>query len=151
MSSGAWSRVVPEGSSPVRRWLLRGALLLSLQLAATAPAQTTSESAHAEIHALLQALGSSGCEFNRNGTWYAAADAQAHLRRKLEMMEGRYGVPSAEQFISQAASNSSVSGQAYRVRCGQAAAVDSGTWLMARLRLLREQRAQRESKAASAR
>jgi len=93
--------------------------------------------ARAEIDALLSALEKSGCEFNRNGSWYAAKEARTHLLRKLEYLEGRNAVHSTEQFIELAASTSSSSGKAYLVRCGKAAPVESRQWLKAQLAALR--------------
>lgn len=70
-----------------------------------------------EIDALLAALQASNCEFQRNGSWHAATEAKTHLLRKLEYIEKRSTLPSAEKFIELAASSSSASGQAYQVRC----------------------------------
>lgn len=70
-----------------------------------------------EIDALLAALQTSGCEFQRNGSWHGAAQARTHLLRKLEYIEKRSTLPSAEKFIELAASSSSASGQTYQVRC----------------------------------
>jgi hypothetical protein len=107
-------------------------LLVALLLAApTAPA------VRAEIDQLLARLEVSGCRFNRNGSWYPAAEAKTHLLRKLEYFEGRSGVASTEQFIELAASRSSVSGKPYLVQCASAAAVKSGEWLTLRLQEMR--------------
>lgn len=91
----------------------------------------------AEVDALLSALEKSGCEFNRNGSWYAAREARTHLLRKLEYLEGRTAVHTTEQFIELAASTSSSSGKPYLVRCGKAAPVESRAWLSAQLAVLR--------------
>jgi len=91
----------------------------------------------AEIGALLSALEKSGCEFNRNGSWYASKDARTHLQRKFEYLEGKNAVQSTEQFIELAASTSSSSGKPYLVRCGKAAPVESKAWLTAQLAGLR--------------
>jgi hypothetical protein len=91
----------------------------------------------AEIDGLLSRLVTSGCEFNRNGTWYSAVEAKSHLQRKLKYLEDRGLVDSAEQFIERAASGSSMSGKPYLVRCGDAAPVTSGAWLRSQLQALR--------------
>jgi hypothetical protein len=107
-------------------------MLVALLLAApTAPA------VRAEIDQLLARLEASGCQFNRNGSWYPAAEAKSHLLRKLEYFDDRSGVASTEQFIVLAASRSSVSGKPYLVQCAQAAAVESGQWLRLRLNEIR--------------
>lgn len=91
----------------------------------------------AEIDALLARLETSGCEFNRNGSWYKAGDAKAHLLRKLDYFERQGSLQSTEQFIELGASASSSSGRPYLVRCGDAAAVPSRSWLVATLHQLR--------------
>ena len=107
-------------------------LLVALLLAApTAPA------VRAEIDQLLGRLEASGCRFNRNGSWYPAAEAKAHLLRKLQYFDDRSGVASAEQFIELAASRSSVSGKAYLVQCAAEQPVESEAWLTTRLREMR--------------
>lgn len=93
--------------------------------------------AQREIEQLIDALGRSGCEFQRNGTWYPAGKAQAHLRRKYDYLRKRDLVDSAEQFIERAATQSSMSGKAYAVRCPGQGTVPSAQWLGARLSKLR--------------
>jgi hypothetical protein len=107
--------------------------LLSLRVAAT----PLPPLARAEVDALLNQLQSSACEFSRNGTWYSAADAKTHLLRKLDYLEGKNLVQTAEQFIELGASKSSMSGQAYQVKCNGSAPVESQRWLMDKLQMLR--------------
>lgn len=92
----------------------------------------------AEINFLLTAMGASGCEFFRNGTWYEAQQAQAHLSKKYQWLVARDRVRTAEEFIELAATRSSLSGQAYAVRCAGKAPVSSNSWLTEQLRLYRE-------------
>jgi hypothetical protein len=103
-------------------------------MAAAAP---LTPAARTEIDALMTKLETSGCEFNRNGSWYSGADAKPHLLRKLKYLEDRGAVQTAEQFIELAASSSSMSGQAYLVRCSNAAPVTSATWLLSQLQAMR--------------
>jgi len=100
------------------------ALCCSVAFAAPTPAPV-----RAEIDALLAKLQTSGCQFNRNGSWYNGADAKNHLLRKLEYIEGKGTIQNTEQFIEMAASRSSSSGKPYQVKCGNDAAVDSQVWL----------------------
>jgi len=117
---------------------LRHLIGLSLLFAAAAgSAAPPSPSSRAEIAALLAALGDSGCRFERNGEWHDASAARAHLQRKLDQLLKRDAVTTAEEFIERAASRSSISGDAYHVKCGDAAPVASGEWLSARLAALR--------------
>ena len=97
--------------------------------------------ARAEVEALLTRLQASGCEFNRNGSWHAGAEARAHLLKKLEALEGKGLVSTAEQFIERGASASSMSGKPYLVRCAGRAPVESGPWLKAELQQARAARA----------
>ena len=103
-------------------------------LASAAP---TAAPVRAEIELLLSKLQASGCEFNRNGSWYSGAEAKDHLLRKLEYIEGRSTVQSTEQFIELAAAKSSSSGQPYQVKCGAEAPADSQVWLAKQLGVVR--------------
>ncbi len=113
------------------------AFLLLIGIAAVALAAPLSPAAKAEIDGLLARLEASGCEFNRNGSWYPAPEAKSHLLRKLAYLEDRGAVQTAEQFIKLGGSGSSMSGKPYLVRCGNAASVESGTWLRSQLQLIR--------------
>jgi hypothetical protein len=96
-----------------------------------------SQSAQWEIDQLLGSLGGSNCRFYRNGRWYSASDAQAHLTKKYEYLRKKKLLGSAEDFITGAGTESSRSGQPYQVQCGQEDAVPSAVWLQAALRRLR--------------
>jgi hypothetical protein len=102
-----------------------------------AAAAALAPAARAEINALISKLEASACEFNRNGTWYTAADAKSHLLRKLKYLEDRGALQSAEQFIELAASNSSLSGRPYLVKCGDDPPLGSGKWLRSQLQIIR--------------
>ena len=52
---------------------------VQVQAGAPAPAAAQAEIAH-----LLSKVGSSGCEFFRNGSWYGAQQAQAFLPEPLK-------------------------------------------------------------------
>ncbi len=103
--------------------LLALALLLPLAHAAV-PGDTQTE-----VDFLLGYLAVSGCEFNRNGSWYDAAAAQAHLREKYAYLAALHRIGSADDFIEKAASESSISGTPYQVRCQGSAPVASRKWL----------------------
>lgn len=107
-------------------------LLCALPLEAATP-----PGVRAEIDALLGSLEKSGCEFNRNGSWYSGAAAKQHILRKLEYFEGKNAVQSTEEFIDLAATTSSSSGKPYLVKCGSAAPIESRVWLNTRLAALR--------------
>lgn len=116
--------------------LLAASLLACVSLGAGAA--PTPPAVRAEIDALMAKMGASNCQFERNGSWHNAADARAHLLRKLEYIEKRREtLASAEQFIDVAATKSSFSGKPYRVKCGSAEAVPSRDWLSRALKALR--------------
>jgi len=116
-------------------------LALSLLVAGAAHAAPLPPAAHAEVDALLTRLQTSGCEFNRNGSWYAGADARAHLLKKLDYLKGKGMVDTAEQFIARGASSSSMSGKPYLVRCAGKAPVESAQWLTTELQQVRAAKA----------
>jgi hypothetical protein len=96
--------------------------------------------ARQEIDHLVTYLKNSGCQFNRNGSWYGAEEAVDHLNQKYRYLVRRDLVGSAEDFIARAASESSFSGRAYLVKCGAGAAQPSGPWLKAELEKYRRER-----------
>jgi hypothetical protein len=112
-------------------------LLLGLAVFCQATAGPTPAATRAEIDALLTRLESSGCDFNRNGSWYKGAEAKAHLLKKLEYLENKSTLRSTEQFIEQTASSSSSSGKPYLVKCGGANPQPSAQWLSKQLEGLR--------------
>lgn len=115
------------------RRLVPLALLAATAVAAATPPPVTQR----EVAQLFAALDRSGCRFERNGSWYDAAQAHAHLQRKYEYLLRRDAVDSTERFIDLAASRSSMTGRAYAVQCPGQPAVDSATWfrrVLARLR-----------------
>ena len=111
--------------------------LLTCCVAIAAIAAPLSPATRAEIDGLLARLVASGCEFNRNGSWYTAAEAKSHLSQKLKYLEDRGMVQTTEQFIEMAATSSSKSDQPYLVKCGNSAPVQSGQWLRLELKDVR--------------
>lgn len=81
-----------------------------------------------EVDQLLARVELSGCEFYRNGTWADGATARAHLARKFRALRDRNLVTTTEQFIERGATRSSMSGEAYRVRCPGTPDVESAKW-----------------------
>ncbi len=109
---------------------LAAIVMLNTLPAARAAAPSVAE---VEINHLLGLIELSGCEFFRNGTWYDAERAQAHLRAKYAALAANNQIKTAEDFIEKAASNSSISGQPYQIRCGGGAAVPTSQWFSAAL------------------
>jgi hypothetical protein len=112
------------------RLMLVWALLSSMPSFAAEPLATTKQ----EIQHLLSRLENSGCQFFRNGTWYDGKAATAHLRQKYQYLLDKGMVSTAESFIEKGASESSVSGKPYLVKCGaDAKPVESAAWLKSEL------------------
>jgi len=97
----------------------------------------------AEVAHLLDYIDSSGCRFWRNGSWYDAHQARAHLELKYRYLCKKGGVLSTEDVIELIGSRSSLSGKPYEIKCGDTAPVFTGDWLRQELSRFRE----RESKS----
>jgi hypothetical protein len=116
-------------------------LAATMMLAAALPVGAApSPQAQREIDALIAGLGASGCAFERNGRWYDATTAKAHLQKKYDYLRKRDMADTAELFIERAASESSMSGKPYRVRCPGKPAEPSAQWFRQRLQALRTAR-----------
>ena len=117
-------------------------LLFATLLAAGVPswAVAPSTAARTEIEHLLAFVAKSGCQFNRNNTWYPAPEASAHLAKKERYLEEHGQIASAEDFVAKAATKSSMTGRPYSVRCGSEPAIASDEWLMAELVRFRQGR-----------
>jgi hypothetical protein len=110
-------------------FVLTAALCIILQAARAAPPPA----AEIEINHLLGLIEHSGCEFFRNGTWYDAQRAAAHLRTKYEALAANAQIETAEDFIDKVATSSSMSGQDYLIRCGGGAPMTTHQWFSAAL------------------
>jgi hypothetical protein len=85
--------------------------------------------AQAEIAHLLDYVATPGCQFNRNGSWHEGVEAKSHLQKKYDYLVKRNLVTNAESFIAGAATESSMSGKPYLVRCGGGKAVASAVYM----------------------
>jgi Family of unknown function (DUF5329) len=108
--------------------------LICLLAIASAPRAAPRPEVSAEIEHLFAALLASGCRFYRNGQWYDAPTAERHLREKYAYLLRFDMVSTTESFIERAATQSSMSKQAYLVDCGGAAPIPSAQWFGAELR-----------------
>ncbi|MFV3416307.1 DUF5329 domain-containing protein [Pseudomonas nitroreducens] len=115
---------------------LRSLLATLLLVGASAQAAMDAK-AQQEISQLLDFVEHSGCQFIRNGSEYPAGEARAHLQKKLDYLENKDMVSSAEDFIERAATKSSMSGQRYQVDC-PAGKQDASGWLGDELKRLRQ-------------
>src|SRR4051812_30662737 len=124
-----WGRHLTRRSTPMvmltagwlRGWqhkIMKRLILTLLLLSGLAFASEPSPAARQEIAYLIGYLKSSGCHFNRNGNWYSASEAADPLNQKYQYLLKKGLVSSAKDFISRAASESSMSGKPYQVKCG---------------------------------
>jgi hypothetical protein len=116
---------------------LRILVVLALGASAIIASAAPTAKAQREIDGLIAALGNSGCEFERNGSWHDAKTARAHLQKKYDYLRKRGMADTAESFIERGASKSSMSGKPYRVRCPGKAVDTAAHWFEQRLRTLR--------------
>jgi hypothetical protein len=86
-------------------------------------------SAQREIAYLLGFVEASGCQFYRNGSWFDAKKAHEHMRDKYNLLAAGNQIDTTEDFIEKAATKSSLSGQAYKVRCSDGVALMTNLWL----------------------
>ncbi len=101
-------------------------LLFSIFFASQTLALSPEEKIRTE--ALLTELGKQqNLTFTRNGTEHSAVDAESHLRLKLGKTHKR--LQTAEQFIDNVASKSSITGEQYQVKDGQGNIISANKYL----------------------
>jgi hypothetical protein len=113
--------------------------LIGISLMAAPGAAPLPPQVQQEIDFLLDTIGTSGCEFYRNGSWHDAKAAQAHVRSKYSFLLRRDLIATTEDFIERAATRSSLSGEPYRIRCAGSEEIAADRWLrdeLARFRSL---------------
>jgi hypothetical protein len=96
-----------------------------------------------EITYLLNAVATSDCTFFRNDVPYSSSEAAVHIGKKYDYLRDKIG--SAEEFIELCASQSSMSGKPYMIKCGDSDAVPSRAWLKNRLDDFRRKRMDQET------
>lgn len=111
--------------------------LVSILWSCHALGAASADESRREIDQLIAYLETSECEFNRNGERHSPRAAGKHLRRKRKHIERELASLSAEDFIESAASKSSMTGQAYQVRCPGTPVALSADWFGAELLRLR--------------
>ena len=116
-------------------WLAMYCCLLS-RMAIAAPA--TPSQTQTEITHLLEFVQQSDCQFNRNDTWYNSKEARHHLEKKYRYLVKRGLFGKAEDFIAGAASQSSISGRPYQIRCKDGKNISSNRWLSEELQRYRK-------------
>ncbi|MHC8300348.1 YfeK family protein [Pseudomonas sp. ZS1P83] len=126
---------IGAAARPISHLLIAAGISL-IAIVTNAQAQATPQVTQ-EIKGLLDFVEHSQCQFMRNGSEYPGPRARAHLEKKLNYLEGKNMVSSAEDFIDLAATKSSMSGRAYEVRCTEGVQPAS-TWLKKELQRQRQ-------------
>ena len=85
-------------------------------------------------------MQSASCQFNRNSSWYSATEAQEHLSKKLAYFEERGAIKTTEDFITVAATKTSLSGKQYLVHCAGMGPTESNVWMQEQLKAVRSAR-----------
>lgn len=104
----------------------RVAMMLLAGLLCAAPAAGSDLEWQKEVDHLLSYIEQSGCSFDRNGKVYDSAQAREHISKKYDYVKKR--INSTEQFITYAATKSSITGKTYQVTCGDVTR-PSSKWL----------------------
>ena len=107
---------------------------LMLTFSTSVFAVEVSQTTQLEVKYLFKTLENSNCKFNRNGSWYTAAEASAHLQKKYQYLLQHNYISTTESFIDNAATKSSLSGTAYQVKCNEANPIESKQWFIATLK-----------------
>lgn len=116
--------------------LCRRSLILCLfSLTCPLHLQAQEPTSEAEINGLILAVEKSGCQFIRNGDAHSALDAAEHLR--LKYRKGKAYAKTAEAFIDNLASQSSLTKTPYYLITPQGEKIASGVWLHQALKQLR--------------
>lgn len=112
--------------------------MIIVLLSSTSYAEDSNDLMGKEIQHLFDHLKNSQCAFNRNGKWYTAEEAVKHIQKKYQYLIKKGLVNSTEQFIERAASESSLSGKPYLVKCGASEPIMSSVWFQSELKRLRQ-------------
>lgn len=133
---------------------MRVCTLLLAFVILSAPAMGSSDTTAAlsedrKINLLIEFVARSGLTFERNGKEYSASDAAKHLADKRNYAGSR--LKTANDFIEQIASRSSITGKDYFVRSSNGQTTPSRAWLMQELRRIEQHDDPRTTNPASVR
>ncbi|HRH76295.1 MAG TPA: DUF5329 domain-containing protein [Cellvibrionaceae bacterium] len=115
--------------------MLSRRLFLVCCTACALPWPAVADDSEREINALILAIEQSGCQFIRNGDSHSAAEAAEHLR--LKYRKGKAYAKTAEEFIDNLASQSSLTKSPYYLITPQGEKITSQVWLQQELKRLR--------------
>lgn len=81
-----------------------------------------------EIDHLVAYVGSTQCQYERNGDMHNGQQAVEHIQRKADYYANK--IETAEDFIRYSATKSAISGRVYRIHCLDQPIISSSEWLM---------------------
>ena len=108
----------------VKKFFLLSFLLLYNSVVAQADYKT-------EIAHLLEYVKATQCKYIRNGTYHDGVKAAAHIKSKYDYFKN--DIASAEDFIRLSATESTMFGNKYYIKCPGSSKVESGKWLLKEL------------------
>ena len=114
--------------------MVRGAAVL-LALASSVALATPDDAAQHEIDHLLDFVATSNCTFVRSGEKFSPQAARDHLAMKYRFAQFR--LSTADEFVKYLATESSTTGEPYKVECGKQEQ-PAGAWLAEELRRFRK-------------
>lgn len=123
------------------------ASLICVSLVPAARGEAPGPGMQREVEFLLQAIGTSECEFYRNGSWHGAKTAQEHIGDKYAFLLKLDAIKTTDDFIEKAATKSSLSGEPYKIRCAGSGEETADSWLRDQLARFRSADAQRNQGA----
>ena len=110
-------------------------LLLSLLAVVSAAFADVPPEQLSEVEHLLAFVKNSGCIINRNGTDHPADKGISHIETKYDYF--RDDISSTEEFIELSATNSTMSGDYYMVKCPGKETIKTQDWLLTELKKYR--------------
>ena len=84
-----------------------------------------------EITHLLGYIKATECTYIRNGTSHSGIQAAAHIQKKYDYYKN--DIASAEDFIRLSATESTMFGNKYYIKCSGSPKIESGIWLLKEL------------------
>ncbi len=89
-----------------------------------------------EIDHLLDFVGKTNCQFERNGASHTGTEAKAHMSKKYAYYKDK--IHSAEDFIYYSATKSEITQIRYKTLCPGKTSQNSNEWLLGELKVYRK-------------
>jgi hypothetical protein len=89
-----------------------------------------------EIAHLLEYVKTTPCKYIRNGTFHSGLEAANHIKEKYDYYKN--DIASAEDFIRLSATQSTMFGNKYYIKCSGSPKMESSIWLLQELKKYRK-------------